>query len=736
MGEISGGTAYAYLWSTEAASASWSLPSGCVDALTYPTLLGAPSLPSSEIAALDTIGGDGGLTVEVLHGPASSNVLVRGEVTAFSSSGGSARLSQYAAPGDTTLYVDDSSGFTSLPKLAYSGREAFVVTAVGAGTLTVTRGACGSIAQPYPMTKLSTRYVGPVIYSGSLSPVGLWCEVGISEYGGAATVVWRGVVESVEVDSEHRISVSARSLLADLRDRVWIAPRGVRFFPDTLQYVFKSYPIGSDGATFPGSLVSRIPGELYIVVDADQWGYQGDAEWTHARITHDDGRWVIIPITFDSVSSGSAVFGVRSALYALEEAYVPSEIVQVGDERGPLDLTGGLLAQHVQGVLAAKVSELSIEYARISSGNAAVILDDVLTAVEPVGWAGGIPSAWLNVDAISLSAGLISPPSNTLDGNTWGHSKPDGRKILDAISSDLLEPLGYGLAGDAGLIVGIDWTPDTRIATTTVGGNSARSTPWRWSRRGWEGNRAAVLIQGRAESAFIVSGRADPRGLLSGVETIDAAAWSDASIADGGAVLQRQDGVVALYSQVIPVLTGDVDVSVAPLVGTVVQVTRPDLVTQAGGVGSPACRGLIIERTRSLGTDVVPVRVLLIGWVDEPALAWAPAGLVVSGTATTAVIDGNEYGPDDLLPWAQTVYPAAVKVVDALGDTVDTGTATGFDTGTATLTISGLGGAPNAGEIVQLTTYGAATAGNLALWVWLADTDGTVGSATGYPWGP
>ena len=731
MGEISDGTAYAYLWSTEAESASWSLPSGCLATLTYPTLLGAPSLPSSEIAALDTIGGDGGLTVEILHGPASSNVLVRGEVTAFSSSGGSARLSQYAAPGDTTLYVDDSSGFTSLPKLAYSGREAFVVTATGAGTLTVTRGACGSIAQPYPMTKLSTRYVGPVIYSGSLSPVGLWCEVGISEYGGAATVVWRGVVESVEVDSEHRISVSARSLLADLRDRVWIAPKWDQFSPYGIDRAFKSYP----GGSFSGSLVGRIPGELFIRVDADQWGYQGDAEWTHARIMHTDGRWVIVPITFDRVVV-NPIFGYRSALYALEENYSPGEIVQVGDERGPLDLTGGLLALHVQGVMAAKVSELSIEYARISSGNAAAILDDVLTAVEPVGWAGGIPSAWLNVDAISLSAGLISTPTNTLDGNTWGHSKPAGRKILDALSSDLLEPLGYGLAGDAGLIVGIDWTPDSRIATTTVGGNSARSTPWRWARRGWEGNRAAVLIQGRAESAFIVSGRADPRGLLSGIKNISVTAWSDASIADGGAVLQRQDGVVALYSQIIPVLTVDVDVSVAPLLGTVVQVTRPDLVTQAGGVGSPACRGLIIERTRSLGTDVVPVRILMIGWVDDPALAWAPAGLVVSGTATTAVIDGNEFGPDDLLPWAQTIYPAAVKIVDALGDTVDTGTATGFNTGTATLTITGLGGAPSAGEIVQLTTYGAATAGNIALWVWLADTDGTVGSATGYPWGP
>jgi hypothetical protein len=144
---------------------------------------------------------------------------------------------------------------------------------------------------------------------------------------------------------------------------------------------------------------------------------------------------------------------------------------------------------------------------------------------------------------------------------------------------------------------------------------------------------------------------------------------------------------------------------------------------------------LIIERARALSTDVVPIRVLLIGWVDDPALAWAPSGLVVSGTATTAVIDGNEYGPDDLLPWAQTVYPAAVKIVDALGDTLDTGTATAFDTGTATLTISGLGGSPSAGQIVQLTTYGAATTANQALWVWLADTDGTVGSAAGYPWG-
>jgi hypothetical protein len=733
MGEISAGTAYAYLWATEPASASWSLPSGCVAALTYPTLLGAPSLPSSEIAALDTIGGDGGLSVEILHGPESSNVLVRGEVTSFTSSGGSARLTQYAEPGDVTLNVDDSSGFTSLPRLAYSGREAFVVTAVGSGTLTVTRGACGSIPQPYPMTKLWSTYVGAAIYSGSLSPVGLWCEVGISEYGGAATVLWRGVVESVEVDSDHKISVSARSLLADLRERVWIAPRATRFYPDDISRVYRSLPIGSDGGTFSGSLVKRIPGELYILVDADQWGDTGDAQWQHARVIHDDGRWVVIPITYDATNT--AYDGVRYASYLCEEAYVPSEIVQVGDDTGPLDLPAGELALHVQAVLGAKVSDLSIEYARVAQGSAASVLNGVLSSVEPVGWSGAIPSAWLDLDAISLSAGLISPPTNTLDGNTWCHSRPKERKILDALSTDLLAPLAYGLVGDAGSIVGIDWTPDARIAATTVGSNSARSTPWRWSRRGWEGNRAAVLVQGRAEAAFIVSGRADPRGLLSGVQTIAATAWADSSIAEGGPVLQRQNGVVALYSQVIPVLSCEVDVSVAPLVGTVVQVTRPDLVTQTGGVGSPACRGLIIERARALSTDVVAIRVLLIGWVDDPALAWAPSGLIVSGTATTAVIEAAEYSSDDLLPWAQTVYPAAVKIVDALGDTVDTGTATAFNTGTETLTISGLGGAPSAGQIVQLTTYGAATTANQALWVWLADTDGTVGSAAGYPWG-
>jgi hypothetical protein len=55
---------------------------------------------------------------------------------------------------------------------------------------------------------------------------------------------------------------------------------------------------------------------------------------------------------------------------------VPSEIVQVGDGTGPLDLPAGELALHVQAVLGAKVSDLSIEYARVSQGNAAAILAD------------------------------------------------------------------------------------------------------------------------------------------------------------------------------------------------------------------------------------------------------------------------------------------------------------------------------------------------------------------------
>lgn len=742
LGEISGGTAYAYLWSTETASGSWPLPSGCVAALTVPSLVEAPAMPSSQIGVLDAIGADGSLTVRIVHaataGPAAS--LLRGPTLSVASGGGSMRLTSYTSPTATTLDVDDTTA-VSVPALLWSGSQCFLATAKTATTLTVTRGACASELAAIPMVPLGSTYIGATVYAEAPSPIGLWCELGYSEHGGSAITVWRGVVEAVEVSSDRIVEVRARSILSALRDRVVTVPRASTWLhggPWVYGYLDRQYRGYPDGLFGGGEIVSSVPAAgPRFYADASQWGSDGDARWTHCRVTGTTGKWVVIPCTYDGTVTPLGL-GVQ-AVYSLQETYTAGEILQVGDADGVLSLSGRALVDHVIEVLAERTSAHVVEYANRQTGSASAVLTHQLTAREPAGWGGGLPTGWVDLSGLALSAGSTSLPVNTLDADAWIYPKPrdDGDKLIDLIADSLLTPLGYGIAADGGQIRGIDWAPDVRSVASSTGTGTSRGAGWRWARRGYDGGRQSVAIAARPTQTprIVASGRADPLKVLRSSK-IEAVGWSPDEVDIGGAIVQRQSQICELYSMVLPVLSLQVDaLGGAYSVGTPVLVARPDLVTSDGLIGNPTTIGIVLERSRALGSDVSSLSILLTQWIDDTVAAWGPSGRVESGTATTAVIELDAFAGDDSAVWASVVYPDEVRILDADGAQADSGTATAYNAGTRTLTITGLGGAPSAGQIVVLGPYSTANVSNRTAFIWLAAADGTVGADAGYPWG-
>lgn len=738
LGALSAGTAYAYLWSTHAADGSWTLPSGCAAALTYPTLVGVGEVGSSDLRPLDTIGGDDSLTLSILHGPTSSDVWAQGLRTPVDSSGGAMRVARYASPTDTTIYVDDSSGITSTPTIVWVGAEAMTVTATGAGTLTVTRGACASIAAPVTLADLGGYVYGPAVHTTPPTPIGAWVEVGYSVAGsGVAVTVYRGVVDAIGISDSRYIEVTTRGLLAYLRDRRWQAPTGTVTGAPPNRPLYRAPTVSGYGLELVDApLVQAIVEAPRFYVSADTWGDSSGAQWARCRITDaDSGRWVVVACTYDSTV---AVSGRRLALYALDTTITLDEIQQVGDVDGVLTLDGGEAGDHAREVLTRPQDRLRVEYVRAQTGTASAILSAWLTASEPVGWASGIPSAWVDLSGLTYSAASGALPFSSRDGVRWLYAQPAGRTLLDAIAEDLLLPLGYAIGADDGQIVGVDWSPDTSTVTQSLGTSDARAVQWRWARRGYDGARAAAQVSTSGGSAIVLSDRVDPRQIASAIVSVPCRrAWTDAEVADGvpGTVTGRQARIVQTYSTALPVCDVVVDTGSVGSVGDLVELQRPDLVTPAGGIGSPEVVCVVIARRRNLADDRERLSLLGLTWSEPAADVWAPSGEITSATSGSVTIAAAAYTDDDAAVWSTVTLPDEVQILDADGAVADSGTATVWDAGTRTLTVTGMVGTPTAGQIVVLGPYATASTANRARFAWLADTDGTIGADAGDNWG-
>ncbi len=725
LGELSSGTGYAYLWSTAAADGTWTLPAGSVAALTYPTLAGLSDVASSDLRPLDALGGDETLTAEIIL-TADAAPLIRGTLSPAASSGGAMRTTAYAAPASTNIAVDDESGVTA-PALVWCGREAMRVDSTAAGVLVVTRAQCASVAQSIPMSSLGGVSVGSPIYTTAPSAIGMYMEAGYSETGaGVAVTTWRGVVDAVSTSDSRRVAVRGRGLMADMRARPWLTPTAITW-TCTSRTMYDTFPIGGYTPSLVGD--PRDPG---FFVDAGTWGASSGAQWAYVRVVRDDGRWVEIACTYAETLT---VGGRLIARYTLDDSIVSDEIVQIGDSDGVLTLDGIDLALHVQAVLAAPITEIHAEYARLTTGTAQGIIQTLLEADEPPGTGGGLPSAWVDMGGLAYTAGSLPPPAQSIDGVSWVYPRAGDRKLLDALEADFLGPLGYGLAADDGQIVGVDWVPDTRTIAQSIGTDDARAVRWSWSRVGWEGARGAVLLQGRNLSRLVLGPRADALSISAGVYAVDARQWGDVAIDTIGILSARASAITSTYGLALPVVDLEVDTGTVERIGDLVSVERPDLVTPAGITGAPDCAGLVIRRSRSLANDVERLTILLIGWIDAPALRWGPSGEITSATSGSVTIAASAYTDDDAAVWSDVSLPDDVRILDADGAYSDTGTATVWDAGTRTLTITGMSGAPTAGQIVTLGAYSTASSANRALWVWLADTDGTTGADDGDPWG-
>ena len=168
--------------------------------------------------------------------------------------------------------------------------------------------------------------------------------------------------------------------------------------------------------------------------------------------------------------------------------------------------------------------------------------------------------------------------------------------------------------------------------------------------------------------------------------------------------------------------------------GDVVKVTHDKLIA-AASVGVSAVSCLVVARRESLddGGHTIFYRLLYVGQAFGRVGLIAPAARVVSiggPSGDVLTVEANAYttttGPitSDAAGFAVNDL---VQLVDQFGSVRDS-SVTVSAVGSNTITVSGLGVTPVAGDVVRVVAYGSAVTSQQDDWIWIAETDGELGS--------
>ena len=725
VGAVEGGFAAAYIYSTRALDLTWVLPSGTN--IVVPRLLTVPTLSSSPAQPLEPISSDASVTLSLLWPDDSLDWIARGNPPGAEAAGGIARIVEYAAPTDTTIEVDDADWYTSGEVLIWVGGETMIVTSKIGTTLTVTRGALGSIARAHSISGILDEYfryytgLGPAIFTAQPGPVGVFVEVGYSDTA-TATVGWRGVIDSVKVVDGLRVEVTCHGLLSSLRQRKWTAPAAYEvlsgFGAQFLQYERTGQLV--IGGEVRQTLARRRGQFIGILVDAD--GTDAQNPWYYARAVVPDGNWAIVPVTY--YGERDWIGGTYKVYRLPEHIFRTGTVVAYGDADGvfTFDSDTEEYAETIRGVICGQ--GVRYEYANVTSATTTAALTDLLTATQPIGWGACLPSAWVDlllVDGAADIGGQNCEPS--VDSTQWAWPAPADRPMLDVVSATMLRPLGISLIADRGELRLIDWRRIAPVpSAATITGLQLRERGYSWSRRGSEAV-TAVALQGRASTEVVVN-----ESLSGEIAIATVRAFSAKCFRNNIVLSTRWRSIVSDWGVVLPSVTIQVGESSLYVVGA-------NLTLNVSGGWLPDIDGKrsaeiqtvqILSVDHSIGAGVMTLNVVLSSWSRGNAVAtWSPVAVIdtVSGSSGTFSIDiyPAALSADDATPWSLVPLPADVVFFDETGAASDSGTLT-VRVG-VNFKVSGLTGTPVQTDLIALAD---ATVDRVAGIAYLADAAGEV----------
>ena len=726
VGEVDSGFAAAYIYSTRALDLTWVLPAGTN--IVVPRLLTVPTLSSSPAQPLEPTSSDASVTLSLLWPDDSLDWIARGNPPGADAAGGIARIVEYAAPADTTIEVDDADWYTSGEVLIWVGGETMIVTAKSGTTLTVTRGALGSIARahatPGEYDEYGSTYwrrAGPAIFTAQPGPVGVFVEVGYSDTV-AATVGWRGVIDSVKVVDGLRIEVTCHGLLSSLRQRKWTARPAIDNFsgfgPSYLAYEQTGQLVIAGEVR---QTLARARGR-FIAINIDSDGTDAQNPWYYARAVIPDGQWAILPVVyFNQRNHGLATYKV----YQLpEHIFRTGTVVAYGDADGvyTFDADSEEYAETIRAILCNP--SVRYEYATVTSSTTTAALTDLLTATQPIGWGACLPSAWVDlllVDGAADIAGQNCEPS--FDSDLWSWPAPADRPMLDVVSATMLRPLGISLIADRGELRLVDWRRIAPVpSAATITGSQLRERGYSWSRRGSDAV-TAVALQGRASTEVVVNEALSGEIAIATVRAFGAKCFRNNTV-----LATRWGSIVSDWGVVLPSVTIQVGESALYVVGA-------NLTLNVSGGWLPDIDGKrsaeiqtvqILSVDHSIGAGVMTLNVVLSSWSRGNAVAtWSPVGVIdtVAGSSGSFIvfIYPSALSADDATPWSLVPLPADVVFFDETGAASDSGTLTARVG--VKLTVTGLTGTPVQTDLIALAD---ATVDRVAGIAYLADAAGEV----------
>jgi hypothetical protein len=447
------------------------------------------------------------------------------------------------------------------------------------------------------------------------------------------------------------------------------------------------------------------------------------------RLAEQDGAYIVLASATPVVTEREVLGQTQRLIgYPLLATVEVTDIVQYGDASGPLPTLDASVARRI---LTTPVAELAITIAPAVSPSASAVLSLLLGSRGLPGWGGGLPDAWLDTGVLSPLAGVLATSLDSYDLTQLWVAPVPRAKTLDCVSIWILRPLGLGLAHDDGIARVIDWgVPDGVLADTIDDAATRQPRAYQWQRDAYQG-ASMVRLTMRDDVHVIAADRGS--GSLIGTTARDIPIDAYVQVAQ---LIDRWSLLTYRYAVAVPVVSLAARTGAAR-VGDLVALTRSDLPQRASATPADEI-GVVVERGRSLRTDVDALTIVVTSWIEDARSGrWGPTATIASvvsagGDEYEVTITADDWSEDDAAGWASVDLPESIALLDASGAVLDSPCVLLFVSGT-TLQISTNGATPTAGDLLVLDTYAQITGGpNLARWSWLADSAGD----PPYVWGP